>query len=166
MKLQVGERYRMRNGEIVGPISVWGKDPCYRFTEEGMNGRLWNESGKRYMKTNEDPTDIIEHIPKRNTMSEKNSVGVPGVTITIEGIRLTFDQIEKAYAEAKRIKAENEIKAGDFVKWDAIIARVESVVSANRLDLSGNRVTHRDGSAKITNPAHIQALREIYEGMK
>lgn len=133
MKLQVGERYRMRNGEIVGPLSHWGKDPEYRFTEDGGKGKLWNESGKRYMKTNEDPTDIIEHIPNKDTMSEKTiKINRSAFCTHISDetyYSVTLAEAERLGAEAQRIKAENEIKARDFVIFFDSIRCVKAVVS-------------------------------------
>lgn len=118
------------------------------------------------MKINEDPTDIIEHIPKKDTMNEKNSVEVSGITITIEGIRLTFDQIEKAYAEAQRIKEENEINVGDWVRTPLGLSRVIALDHIGWLKTEDGYTRDPGKYKKITNPAHIQALKKIYEGMK
>lgn len=168
MKLQVGERYRMRNGEIVDDLEKSG-DGLYSF-QSIKHGFTWTEKGKFYTGNFDEKfyqTDIIEHIPKGNTMNEKNSVEVSGITITIEGIRLTFDQIEKAYAEAQRIKEENEIKAGDFVitKTDRSIQCVKRCNSEMVWFRCGNSEAwlHKDSLIKI-NPD--QTVREIYEGMK
>ena len=165
MKLQVGERYRMRNGEIVGPLSYWGKDTKYRFAEDGVNGRLWNEAGKRYMKINEDPTDIIEHIPKDKAMSEQMVIVNCRNWPSPGHVALTLDEAERAGNEAKRIKAENEIKAGDFVVYRKEGRKVLSVDRDCLHVAHGNPICFSD-CTKITNLAHIQALREIYEGMK
>lgn len=84
---------------------------------------------------------------------------------------VTLAEAERLGQEAKRIKAENEIKAGDFVFKSGDISRVTKVdkdmVWFGGTWLGQNGVMGQNiQENKITNPAHIQALKEIYEGMK
>lgn len=57
--------------------------------------------------------------------------------------------------EAQRIKAENEIKAGDWYWAFNAIQKANIDIGCPTCD-----------TKKIKNPTHIQALNEIYEGMK
>lgn len=101
-------------------------------------------------------------------MSERESVEVSGITITIEGIRLSFDQIENAHAEMLRIKAENEIKAGDWFIDNldkAIRLCIRKSIGKVWYCCGGTENWMSESNAKkICYPD--KSVREIYEGMK
>ena len=86
-------------------------------------------------------------------------------------VYLTIPEIERAYEEAQRIKAENRIETGTIV-FHKPTASVRKIIG---FDFSGlkklyqleiSKFAEEHEITKIINPAHIQALNEIYEGMK
>ena len=172
MKLQAGECYRLRNGEVVGPLIARDYESEYMFEDyRKSNSYSWDENGRWYSDHCISDRDIIEHIPKEKDMKEQMIKGSASVyasgTIGHYDIYVTAAEAERLGAEAQRIKADNEVKAGGFVFWQDRILKVEKV-KGKELFLCGEieSVLNVSKVLKITNPAHIQALNEIYEGMK
>jgi hypothetical protein len=171
MKLKVGECYRLRNGEVVGPLIARDYDSAFKFEDYSkIKGYSWDEYG-RWACPAINVRDIVEHIPKEKDMKEQMIKGTASVyasgTIGYYDIHVTLGEAERLGAEAQLIKAENEIKAGDWVKnkENKLIGMVEKVGRSIVYCLE-NVHWGTETCTKITNPAHIQALNEIYEGMK
>ena len=103
--------------------------------------------------------------PKEKSMSEK--IKVTATSPMGEGFQvyLTLAEAEKAGEVAKKMREDMEIKTGDFVMYRKEGRRVLSVDRDCLHVANGNPICFSD-CTKITNPAHIQALTEIYEGMK
>lgn len=164
MKLQVGEKYRRSDGEIRKIIRKFD-DHMFKFKDE--KGGSYTENGC-YAST---PTsfDLIEHITTEDKMNE-TFIAVKVTNPMVYGLHVTLAEAERLGEEAKRIKAENEINAGDWFmdKCDKAI-RMCIKNSMGRLWYCCGGIEdwmHESNCIKITNPAHIQALKEIYEGMK
>jgi len=106
-------------------------------------------------------------------MNEKTTIR--GLEIEFEdavdgSVTMTFEQIQKAYEQMQRIKADNEIKAGDWF-WDKTErcprkAHDIDLVKVYYLMALSQHWVSIENATKIKNPTHIQALNEIYEGMK
>jgi hypothetical protein len=165
LKLQAGERYRMRNGEIVDDLTpyshptrvFYSEKHKWYFKADGLRG--YCEDGER---------EIIEHIPpKEQSMSEKMiRVNASKFCTGSFEAYLTIDEAIRAGDEAKRIMEEsNKIRIGDYIIYRGAIRIVSNII--------GDEYTYADPTGvsihkktKITNPAHIQALTEIYEANK
>ena len=78
---------------------------------------------------------------------------------------VTLAEAERLGEVAKKMREDMEIKVGDFVMYRKEGRRVLSVDRDCLHVAHGNPICFSD-CTKITNPAHIQSLTEIYEGMK
>jgi hypothetical protein len=172
LQLQAGESYYMRNGEVVGPIEVGGWHSAFRFTFKGA-GATWNASGAQ-LKLGKSEKDLVEHIPKQKEakMNDKyikvqNAKNIYYAEKTLH-LEVPISEAERLGEEAKRMREENKIKAGDFVMRNDNIYKVVriDVASENLLIVTGGYFQCVTDCTKITNPAHIKALTEIYEAMK
>ena len=174
MKLQVGERYRMRNGKIVDDL-IEGIDRNYPFISRKRQ-YSWTEKGIRWIDSKEKritDTDIIEHIPKEKEMKEP-MVRINRKQENFDGsdfksiIEVTLSEAIRLGEEAQRIKAESEIRPGDYF-FDKQHSHISQCLYIER-----DRVYYKeepirewfwtDSCVKIIDPT--KPLNEIYEGMK
>ena len=168
MTLQAGEMYRMRNGEIVGPLRLKDYKSKFMFeTAEKTNALSWDADGE-WNEDDEYEKDIVEHIPKEspkeNIMNEK-LITVNLADSYIKNTKVTLAEAERLGAEAKRIREENEIKEGDWFLAVGSIRFCTANISEMLYD-KGACGWHKSLCKKITNPDHIKTLNEIYEANK
>lgn len=172
--LQTGESYRMRNGEIVGPIQerIRVYEPVYKFEMPG-GGESWTASGKWRDDCSESDFDLVEHITtedKRMTFEEWFQSHEDGEwKSTRQSLaQQAYEAGLKSGEVAKKMREDIEINAGDFVMAFDYIRKVKMVKdhSCYFHNSTASSYVQSNLCTKITNPAHIQALTEIYEGMK
>jgi ribosomal protein S17 len=167
IRLRVGEHYLNRGGV---------EDEIIRINEQGGAFKYISRRGLTYSEKGEwvsviNKRDLITHLPREywgKTKEEKMDN-----TITVKNATLTLDEAialgKEAESKKKAIEAENEIKAGDFFWYDGVIRCCrERYLSDGRVFVRATDAFtgQPGGMKKITTPAHIQALKEIYEGMK
>jgi hypothetical protein len=113
--------------------------------------------------------DELKIKPKEEKMEEKDiKLDVHTVVNYGDGTNSVYVPISEAIRageEAKRIMEEDKIKEGDFVWYDTGIKRIKSVEMTRYWLTNASWVT-LSSVTKITNPAHIKALKEIFEAMK
>lgn len=80
---------------------------------------------------------------------------------------VTLAEAERLGEVAKKMREDMEIKVGDWIYYEPqqLILKVDRIRDYEYVGTSGF-IGAKLGIVKITNPVHIQALTEIYEGMK
>jgi hypothetical protein len=108
--------------------------------------------------------------PKEEKMEEKDiKLNVHTVVNYGDGTNRVYVPISEAIRageEAKRIMEEDKIKEGDWVLYDHHVVQISSITSNNFVRVNGGYLYPLQKLTKITNPAHIKALTEIFEAMK
>jgi hypothetical protein len=157
LQLQAGESYYMRNGQVVGDLEYLNlDDEAYPYWSN-KHCAIWASNGKDSLPRPSE-MDLVEHIPKQK--EAKMNERMIAVNAWCAGtdcksrLEVTLSEAERLGEEARKMREENKIKAGDFFMFNNMVLRA-----------LGTGI-YSDKATKITNPAHIKALTEIYEAMK
>jgi hypothetical protein len=119
--------------------------------------------------------DELKIKPKEEKMQEKRilvrdeEIKWRYAAPNTSSLSITIKEALRLYEEAKRIMEEDKIKVGDFVLYCKAIHKVECAGLSSgiqKLSLIGEGVVPLSSVTKITNPAHIKALTEIFGAMK
>lgn len=183
IKLRAGETYRMRDGRMVDDLTftTGGKlyTEMYPFWSKKYK-MTWTSNGKRCLSDSEilKYTDLVEHIekqPKGNSMeSVLQNIKVPGPAIGCHysngtsDYYITIDQAISLGEHAKAMKAEAEIKAGDFVMTHK--HRLGRAVKCNEgfIEVSGfvSGIAAMACQKVRGTPDQIAWLKSVFDGAK
>ncbi len=160
LRLRVGEHYLNRDGV---EVAIVDSDRSGTWEYRDSEGHGYKRNGEVLNNYNR---NLITHLPREywgKTKAEKMEPkeNTMDNTITVKNATLTLDEAIALGKEAQRIKAENEIKAGDYFLFNGF-----QINKSKSPDIDYWTKYELSNCKKITNPAYIQALKEIYEGMK
>ena len=179
IKLQAGERYRMRDGRIVDDLTPTKSNSLYRemyaFWSE-KHQMTWTRNGKMCSGESDvlKHTDLVEHIEKQPKENSMNTIKVPPAAVGFHfadgssEYHITLDQAIALGEQAKAMKADAEIKVGDFVMVHK--HRLGRAINCNEgfIEVSGFISCIAATACRKVHgtPAELAFLNAVFDGAK